>query len=198
MPRRKPSARELRRAFASDIAVTFTSPLSPRAWRDHIRDDIFAYGEPYGSGPRKRMCPVITRQALALIVGQGGRTPSGKQATVEHLVPRLVVRERLRELPWKQLDVTTAIPLVEAIMDRLTLTAIITSQQNAHLNSLKLASKMPAGWDPRTDCPLERYRRAGLLEDLVVIAPLEGELTPPMAALLAGFPRHPDLVITQG
>lgn len=192
------TAQARRKEVASDIALIFSSPFSATGQEDYIRGSIFAYGEPHGSAKRKRMCPVISRQALALVTGQGGRTPSGRLATVEHLVPRRVVRDQLRALPWGQLDHLTATSRVEEIMDRLTLTAIITTQQDAVLRGLGLTSKMPAGWCPRTGCPLERYRAAGLLGDLVVIEPLEGELTRPVADLLTGFPRHPGLVITSG
>lgn len=197
-PSRSCTAQARRKEVTQDIVLLFNNPFSVTGREVYIRESIFAYGEPHGAAKRKRMCPVMSRQAIELITGQGGRTPSGKMATVEHLVPRRVVRDQLRAIPWGQLDPLSAATRVGEIMDRLTLTAIITAQQDAHLRGLKLTSKMPAGWCPETGDPLERYRVAGLLEHLVVIGPLEEELTPPMAALLAGFPRHPDLVITSG
>lgn len=188
------TALSLRRDIASDIVEHLGSKLTPGGREEAIRYRVLAYGEPHGSGLRKRTCPVMTRQAIAHITGQGGSTPRGQDVTVEHLVPRKVVRDILLSLPQEQ----RTIDKVEGILDRLTLTALITKEQDVLLRDLKLTSKMPAGWCPWTGDPLERYRIAGLLGDLVVIAPLEAELTPPMAALLAGFPRHPDLVVTGG
>lgn len=188
------TARSLRRDIASDIVKLLGAGLSPIGLEEAVRYRVLAYGEPHGSGLRKRTCPVMTQQAIAHITGQGGSAPRGQDVTVEHLVPRKVVRDILLSLTREQ----STIEHVQDILDRLTLTAMITSQQDALLRDLKLTSKMPAGWCPRTGDPLERYRFAGLLGDLVVIAPLEAELTPPMAVLSAGFPRHPELVITSG
>lgn len=188
------TAQARRREIASDIVKLLAAGLSQDGLEEALQYRIMAYGQPHGSGLRKRMCPVMTQQAIAHITGQGGSAPRGQDVTVEHLVPRKVVRDILLSLTQEQ----STIEHVQDILDRLTLTAMITSQQDALLRDLKLTSKMPVGWCPRTGDPLERYRFAGLLGDLVVITPLEAELTPPMAALSAGFPRHPDLVITSG
>ena len=186
------TAQSRRREIASDIVKLLAAGLSQDGLEEALQYRIMAYGQPHGSGLRKRMCPVMTLQAITHITGQGGAAPRGQDVTVEHLVPRKVVRDILLSLSPGQ----RTIEQVEGVLDRLTLTAMITSQQDALLRDLKLTSKMPVGWCQRAGDPLERYRFAGLLGDLVVIAPLEAELTPPMAALLAGFPRHPDLVVT--
>jgi len=192
------SALESRQEVVNDVLFllrTRDGQLSPGRRREFLKKCVQDYGEPHASGLRKTLCPIITRQALRLIDAQDGKEPAGEQATIEHLVPRRVVLEALLSLPPEQ----HTVDVVQGILDRLTLTAIVTKEEDKRLSKdFKLTSKMPAGWCPATGCPLERYRVAGLLDELVVIGPLEGELTPPIAALLDGFPRHPSLVITKG
>ncbi|MFC5049110.1 hypothetical protein ACFPK9_00560 [Rubritalea spongiae] len=72
----------------------------------------------------------------------------------EHIVPRKIVRERLRSLDDKSPD------SIYQLLEQFCIGVVVTKAEDYKLNSLGLSSKMPSNWDGSD--PWARHKAAGI------------------------------------
>jgi len=91
------------------------------------------------------------------------KTNDKKKVIKEHVIPLRVITDKLAQLAK---DGTPSIPAIQEVLDKYTIFATITKDEDQRLRDAKLNSKMPNAFydekDPLYDDPFARYKAVNI------------------------------------